>query len=127
MVYDPNRKPQLCFDVSPHPEHVTFDDGKGQRRNLPWMRYSETLWDYEAEPDVLKVLISDWMIVIMGQRLGPLYQAIETRSLVRLCAFPKYQNQIERSMDTFATAIAFLRPIEPPKRKGQSQLDLRIE
>jgi len=60
------RKPRQHFDTAPRPQHVTFDDGRGQRRNFPWMRYAEARWDYDMEPDVIHVLIADWLVVIRG-------------------------------------------------------------
>ena len=122
------RKPRTCFDTAPRPQHVTFDDGKGSRRNFPWVRYAEARWDYDAEPDVIRLLIADWLVVISGHNLGPLYLAIEDQVLVRLCAHPKYEKDPERVIDTFATDIRFLRPVEPAaKRKGQAELDLGAE
>ena len=33
------RKPKSYFDTAANPSHVTFDDGKEQRRNLLWLHY----------------------------------------------------------------------------------------
>lgn len=52
------RKPKLLFDVVANPSHVTFDDGKEQRRNIPWLHYVEARWDY-AELDTIKLEIGD--------------------------------------------------------------------
>ena len=119
------RKPRQHFDTAPRPQHVTFDDGRGQRRNFPWMRYAEARWDYDMEPDVIHVLIADWLVVIRGHNLGPLYLALEDQVLTRLCAQPKFEKENERVIDTFATEIRFVRPVEAAgKRKGQTELDL---
>ena len=73
------RKPKLFFDVVANPSHVTFNDGKERRRNIPWQAYIEASWDH-AELDTIKVEISDWLIVIRGQNLGPLFPAIADRT-----------------------------------------------
>ena len=38
------RKPRNCFDTTPRPSHVTFDDGKHERRNFPWGHYVVARW-----------------------------------------------------------------------------------
>jgi hypothetical protein len=67
------RKPKLHFDVAANPSHVTFDDGKEQRRNIPWLHYEQACWDY-AEPDTIRMEIGDCVVVIRGQNLGPLFR-----------------------------------------------------
>ena len=119
------RKPKLLFDVIPNPNHVTFDDGKELRRNIPWLHYVEARWDH-SELDTIKVEIGDWLIVISGQNLGPLFLAIEDRTLARIRAQPRLQEDREREFDTFATEIRFTKP--PMKnlgrQPGQIELDL---
>jgi len=83
-----------------NPSHVTFDDGKEQRRNISWTLYLEARWDY-AEPDTIKIEIGDWLVVISGHNLGPLFQAIEEHSLSRLRAQPKLEQDREHEADTF--------------------------
>src|SRR5438477_380930 len=76
------RKPRQHFDTAPRPQHVTFDDGRGQRRNFPWMRYAEARWDYDMEPDVIHVLIADWLVVIRGHKC---FFSAPTRLISRRC------------------------------------------
>ena len=102
------RKPRQHFDLAAHPSHVTFDDGKETRRNLAWMNYTEARWEY-AEPDSIKVEIGDWLIVISGYNLAPLFAALEEQTLVRVRAQPELKLDREREGDTFATAIRFLK------------------
>ena len=102
------RKPRHHFDLAVHPSHVTFDDGKELRRNLAWMNYTEARWEY-AEPDSIKVEIGDWLIVISGYNLAPLFVALEEQTLVRVRAQPELKLDREREGDTFATAIRFLK------------------
>ena len=121
------RKPKLHFDTSANASHVTFDDGKGLRRNLPWLHYVEARWDYDAEPDTVKIEIGDWLVVIRGHNLGPLFQAIEDHMLTRVRAQPVPGAENQDNMDTFATEIRFLRL--PPGRLagnglGQIEFDL---
>jgi hypothetical protein len=120
------RKPKLYFDTAEHPSHVTFDDGKAQRRNFPWSHYIETRWDY-AEPDVLKVEIGDWQVVVRGHNLASLFQAIEEHTLARLRAHPELEQAREHEADTFAVEVRFVKP--PPgagadKRRGQIEIEL---
>jgi len=119
------RKPKLFFDVVANPSHVTFDDGKERRRNLPWLGYVEANWEY-AELDTIKVEIGDWLIVISGQNLEPLFQAIEDRTLARLRAQPRLLEDREREFDTFATEIRFTKPPVKnlAKQRGQIEFDL---
>jgi hypothetical protein len=102
------RKPRHHFDIAAHPNHVTFDDGKELRRNLAWMNYTEARWEY-AEPDTIKVEIGDWLVVITGYNLAPLFVVLEEQTLLRLRAQPQLKLDREREGDTFATAIRFLK------------------
>ena len=106
------RKPKLHFDLADSPSHVTFDDGKTQRRNVPWMQYTMACWDY-AEPDLIRIEIGDTMIEIRGHNLAPLYQAIEEQTLFRIRAQPELSDNRERELDTFAAGIRFLASASP--------------
>lgn len=118
------RKPRQFFDTAVNPSHVSFDDGAQLKRNLPWAHYVEARWDY-AEPDAIKVIIGEWQVIITGHNLVPLFVAIEDHKLLRVRAYPDYRGKAEHEPDTFATDIRFLRPPPaPPKRRGQTELDL---
>jgi len=120
------RKPKSHFDTAANPSHVTFDDGKEMRRNLPWLDYAEARWEY-AERDTINLEIGDWLIVISGHNLGTLFQAIEDRTLMRLRAQPKLAQDQERLIDSFVTEIRFLKaPAEifGAKRRGQIEFNL---
>jgi hypothetical protein len=119
------KKSREHFDTGSHPSHVTFDDGKDQRRNLPWSHYVEARWDY-AELDTLKVEIGDWLIIIIGHNLAPLFLALEEQSLTRLRAQPEIAADRERELDTFATKIRFMKSPSPP-RLGQSELPFGLK
>ena len=106
------RKPRLFFDTGAHPNHVTFDDGKNQRHNLPWAHYSGCRWDYD-EPDLLKLEIGPWEVLVRGHNLGPLFEAIEGHALTRVRAQPELERGREHEPDTFATAITLKKL--PPK------------
>ena len=121
------RKPRHHFDIAAHPSHVTFDDGKELRRNLAWMNYTEARWEY-AEPDIIKVEIGDWLIVITGYNLAPLFVVLEEQTLLRLRAQPQLKLDREREGDTFATAIRFLKGAagnRTPQSMGQIEFGLR--
>jgi|APLak6261664116_1056043.scaffolds.fasta_scaffold49371_2 hypothetical protein len=75
------RKPKLHFDTASRPSHVTFDDGKVLKRNIPWSHYVEARWEY-GEPDIVKIEIGGWLVVIRGHNLGPLFIAIEDQMLL---------------------------------------------
>jgi hypothetical protein len=109
MERSPLRKPKLYFDACANPSHVTFDDGKDQRRNLPWMHYVEARWDY-AEPDTIKIEVGDWLVVVRGHNL----------------AQPELQADREHEADTFAVEIRFTKPLTcmERNRRGQIELDL---
>ena len=119
------RKPKLHFDVGPNPSHVTFDDAKERLRNVPWLGYVEANLEY-AELDAIKVKIGDWLVIISGHNLRPLFQAIADRTLTCIRAQPKLLEDSERQFDTFATEIRFT---EPPvknlgRQPGQIEFDL---
>src|SRR4051812_47522095 len=119
----PQRKPKLHFDVAAHPSHVTFDDGKEQRRNMPWLNYEEANWGY-AEPDLIRMEMGDCVVELHGHNLGPLFQAIEEQTLFRVRAQPELKREREREGDTFVVGIRFL-VAAPPRlpRNGPDQLD----
>lgn len=119
------RKPKLYFDTAANPSHVTFDDGKEQRRNIPWMHYVEARWEY-AEPDSIKMEIGDWLVVVSGHNLAPLFQAIEDHTLTRVRAQPGLEKDREREFDTFATEIRFMKPPAGTagNRRGQIEFEL---
>ncbi len=120
------RKPREYFDTATHPTHVTFDDGKATKRNLPWLHYVEARWDYD-EPDVLRVEIGDWIVVIRGHNLAALFVAIEEHTLVRLRAQPDLAKDRERQIDSFAIEIRFEAPVPKARRKPGDQLDLGLK
>lgn len=122
------RKPRLYFDVGANPNNVTFDDGDVLRRNIPWLHYVEARWEY-AELDTIKVDIGDWLVVLSGHNLEPLFQAIEEHTLLRVRAQVGWKTDSEeRMMDTFVKEIRFLKPPArtPGKRRGQTELNLGL-
>jgi hypothetical protein len=109
----PLRKPRLYFDTSASPGHVTFDDGREIRRNLPWLHYVEGRWPY-ADPDTMRIEIGEWLVLIRGHNLEPLFQAIEEQTLVRLRARPELDRAPEHLADTFAIEVRFTKPVLGP-------------
>lgn len=120
------RKPKLHFDTAANPSHVTFDDGKDLRRNIPWLHYVEARWEY-GEPDILKMEIGDWLVMLRGHNLGPLFEAIEDHTLMRVRAQADLGQERERENDTFVTEVRFTKPPAGGiggKRRGQIEFDL---
>jgi len=74
---NPTQKTQAAFrnGSESQPRHV--DDSKERRRNIPWLHYVEACWDY-AEPDTNQDGNRDWLVIISGHNVGPLFQAIES-------------------------------------------------
>jgi hypothetical protein len=128
-MYRPTlRKPKLHFDAAVQPGHITFDDGKEVRRNIPWLHYVEARWDY-AEPDMIMMEIGEWLVLIRGHNLAPLFEAIEEHTLARLRAQPDLENDREHQADTFVVELRFLKPPSGgavDKRRGQVELELDI-
>lgn len=123
----PIRKPRHHFETTPNPSHVTFDDGKDQRRNLPWSHYVEARWDYH-EPDTLRIEIGEWMILLAGHNLGPLFAAVEDQVLIRVKAQPELDQDKEREADSYATDIRFKKTPSKPfsgTSPGQIEIDLQ--
>jgi hypothetical protein len=100
------RKPKLHFDTAANPSHVTFDDGKNHRRNIPWLHYVETRWDY-SEPDTVRVSIGQWIVALRGHNLGPLFISIEEKTLARIRARPDLSLDSIYELDTFVTEVTF--------------------
>lgn len=120
------RKSRQFFDTSGHAVHVTFDDGKDWRRNLPWLHFARADWSY-ADPDTIRVIIDEWLVMICGHNLEPLFRAIEEQTLVRIRAYPDWEHDQNRTVDTFATSIRFAHVAafsRPGSQKRASQLDL---
>lgn len=120
------RKPKLYFDTAANSSHVTFDDGKELKRNIPWLHYVEALWNY-AEPDCIGIEIGEWLVVLRGHNLGPLFLAIEEHTLIRVRAQPELGQDRDREADTFVTELRFTKPPAGGiggKRRGQIELDL---
>jgi hypothetical protein len=102
------RKPRLLFRMEAHPPCVTFDDGKDWRRNLPWLRYAGSTWSY-ADPDVIRVEIDEWLVVLAGHNLEPLFAAIEGHTLASIRPHTEWTNTLDRERDSFVTSIRFVR------------------
>ena len=118
------RKPRLHFDVATNPSHITFDDAKEQRRNIPWLHYTEARWEYD-DPDTIRMDIGEWCVVIRGHNLGPLFRSIEEQTLVRIRALPQLAENIACEADTFVSEIRFLRTARKGgKPNGQVEFDL---
>lgn len=117
------RKPRQYFDTTTRPVHVTFDDGRAQRRNFPWMHYVEARWEY-FDQGAINVFIGDLLVVIVGSNLGPLFTAIEEQTLVRIRAQPDLAKDREHDPDSFATDIRFFNTQDAPEANGQFELNL---
>ena len=123
MDAPPLRKPRNYFDTSQRPVHVTFDDGKNQRRNFPWLHFVEARWEY-ADPDAIKIFIGDLLVLVVGHNLAPLYTAIEEQTLARIRALPELARDRDHDPDSFATGIRFLKVAQAAARNGQIELEL---
>jgi hypothetical protein len=108
------RKPRQHFDTASQPSHVSFDDGRVERRSLPWTHFSQARWEYQ-EPDTIRMEIGDVIVVLTGNKLEFLFAAIEERTLLRVRAQPQLAQQPERTGDVFVTSIRFLKA---PSSKG---------
>lgn len=117
------RKSKDYFETAVRPPHVTFDDGKNMRRNFPWAHYLESRWDY-AESHCIRVEIGECVVVIVGHRLGSLFRAIEEQALVRVRAMPEFENDRDHEVDSFATAIRFVKPKADGHAACLDELDL---
>lgn len=116
------RKGRLYFDTGARPSHVTFDDGRQRKRNLSWAHYVEARWDYD-EPGTIYMTIGNWVVVIIGHNISPLYTAIEDHKLTRVCARADFDRKTDHHDDSFATEIRFLR-VRDSGKKGQTELDI---
>jgi len=116
------KKGRNFFDTTPRPSHVAFDDGKKRKRTLPWAHFVEAHWDYD-EPDTIHITIGDWLIVISGHNIDPLYTAIDDHLLSRVRAHPEYADDRTHDDDSYAIEIRFLKAPQAQKR-GQTELDL---
>lgn len=123
------RKPKWHFDTVADTSHVTFDDGQVTRRNFPWVHYVSARWDYD-EPEVIQVEFDGIVILIQGHNLGPLFAAIEDRTLFRVRAEIGFENDRDKEGDTFAIGIRFIQRTSEksvPDFAGQTELELGTE
>jgi len=102
----PSRKPKLHFETDADAASVTFDDGFSARRNFPWHHITETRFDYH-EPNCIKVIVGDWMIILRGKHLDPLFGVIANQTLTCVRAHPNLSGEREREGDTFVEGIEF--------------------
>jgi hypothetical protein len=119
----PLRKARHYFDTATRPVHVTFDDGRAQRRNFPWMHYVEARWEY-FDQGTINVFIGDLLVVIVGNNLAPLFLAIEEQTLARIRAQPELARDREHEPDSFATEIRFFNTQDTPEPNSQFELNL---
>src|SRR5688572_10666977 len=122
------RKPRTFFEVSPSPRSVTFDDGTHCKRNLPWVRFLEAVWDY-SDPGTVQIEIGDWQVVICGHNLEQLFDAIATAQLESVRAHPEFADDPKHEDHAFATSISYvpLSALVPAaKEKPRRQLDLGL-
>ncbi len=101
------RRPKMFFEEAPRPTGVTFDDGRQNRWNLPWMRFAHAEWDY-ADPATIRVEIGDWQVVLTGHNLEPLFAAIERGQLLRVRAHPEFADDPAHDGDVYVTSIRFV-------------------
>jgi hypothetical protein len=121
------KKPRQHFDTATHPSRVTFDDGKIER-SFPWISCGEVVRE-NSDPNIIRVEIGEWIVVLHGYNLTPLFTALEEQTLLRVRAAPDLANNAERESDSFVTGIRFLRPVpagSQSKRKGTPQMELGI-
>jgi hypothetical protein len=78
------------------------------RRNLPWLRYAGSTWSY-SDPDVIRVEIDEWLVVLGGHNLKPLFAKIEGHTLASIRPHPEWANTLDRERDSFVTSIRFVR------------------
>ncbi len=119
------RKPRLYFDTIANATHITFDDGTEQRRNFPWLHYVTARWNY-AEPDLIQLEIGDWLVSLHGNNLGPVFQAIEEHTLLRVRAQPELARNREHQIDSFVAEIRFAYPQPGPASIHREQIELPL-
>lgn len=121
------RKPRQHFETASNPSHVAFDDGRAMIRILPWMHLVEVRWEY-AEPETVRVVIGETLILLTGHNLAPLLSALKERALAEVRAQPELLRNPDREGDSFVTQIDFAKPLKPSAQgKGDSsQLDLGL-
>jgi hypothetical protein len=121
------KKPRQHFDTATHPSRVTFDDGNTER-SFPWISCGEATRE-SAEPNVIRFDVGEWIVLLRGYNLGPLFVAIEEQTLLRVRVHPELAQNGERDTDCFVTEIRFTRALTfgmPTKRKNSPQLELGI-
>jgi len=121
------KKDRQHFETAPHPPHVTFDDGHGIRRNLPWIHFVEARWNAVSGAN-FSIIIGEWVIAVEGINLEPLFRAIEEATLLRVKAQPELAQDRSCDGDSIVTSIQFVQITrDASRRKGNSsQLDLEI-
>lgn len=119
------RKPKHYFDTVANANHVTFDDGTVMKRNLPWLQFAEARWEY-ASLDEISIKIGEWVVVLKGNKLGPLFEAIEEHSLLRVRAMPLFEDDSDKDNDTYVSEILFKVQPSTIKSKPSGQTDFGL-
>ena len=112
MSADGARRVRQYFETELRPPvTVIFDDGK-MERCLPYAQFNEAYWPHR-DRNTLNVEIGNWLVVLRGQNLAPLFEAISNHTLRRVDVLaqllPGGSMGIEEA-DTFVTEILFTVP-----------------
>lgn len=108
MSTDLSRKTRLHFETEPHPATVSFDDGR-MRRSLPYAHFVEVFWPHH-DAATIKVEIGNYLVVLIGHNLQPLYEALVNQTLKRVEALPAFAKARGNEGDCFVTEIRFTVP-----------------
>jgi len=91
------------------PLTVIFDDGK-MERCLPYIHFKEAYWTHR-DRTTLSVEIGEWLVVLRGQNLTPLFEAISNHTLRRAEVVPSLvTGGGPNEADSFVTGIVFTVP-----------------
>lgn len=119
------RRPKEYFTTEPDPSHVTFDDGHGLRRSLPWGGFTEARWNYGREQRIM-VVIAEWVVELHGQNLDALFDAVEDKTLKRVVAQPDLAQRRDCDADCVVTRIEFVQ-VTRRNRNDQGELPPQLD
>jgi hypothetical protein len=96
--------------------HTPF--GQKSLPGFPCVRFAGCHWSY-AEPDVIQMEIDEWLVVLKGHNLEPLFRAINEQKIVTIEARPECEGDPKHAADTFVTRVQFAKLAALPSPQSQ--------
>lgn len=120
MIDQPiQRKPKFHFDTAERPASIVFEEPNEIQTAIPWSHFEKSHFNPE-DPALIRMEIGPYAVLIHGQNLKPLHQALGQQTVSFLKVQPSLTQERERGCDTFVTEVYFS-PLKKSKRSGKRE------